>query len=57
LQVQELQQLHQQAAVVAAHTITKAENLEALAVADQVVPAVAQELLIKVLPVETAQVV
>jgi hypothetical protein len=57
LQVQELQQLHQQAAVVAAHTITKAENLEALAVADQVVPVVAQELLIKVLPVETAQVV
>jgi hypothetical protein len=44
-------------AVVVEHIITNLEKQEALAVADQVVPAVVQELLIKVLLVETVQVV
>jgi hypothetical protein len=44
-------------AVAVEHIITNLEKQEALAVADQVVPAVVQELLIKVLLVETVQVV
>jgi hypothetical protein len=44
-------------AVAVEHIITNLEKQEALAVADQEVPAVVQELLIKVLLVETVQVV
>ena len=54
---QEYPQLHQPVAVAVEHTLPKLEKQEALAVADQVVPAVVQELLIKVLLVETVQVV
>jgi hypothetical protein len=56
-QVQELQQLHQLVVAAVEHIITNLEKQEAVAVADQGVPAAVQELQIKVLLAETVQVV